>query len=301
MQSKKERLKILVTGASGMLGTTLYAVFTDAGYHIISTDIVPLDPWTAQLDIRDKKAVRHTIKESKPDFVFNLAALTDVEYCELHPQEVYDTNVEGALNVARLCKEFGIPLVHISTVGVFDGKKGEPYTEYDEPKPVNHYGKAKYEAEKAIPKILDKYFIFRAGWMMGGGERDKKFVKKVHNQIKNGATTIYALDDMYGCPTYTLDFSSGILRMINTEDYGLYNMGNEGFCTRYDVAKRMVELLGLGTVKVESVKGGFFAKDYFAPRPVFEVMENRKLHERGYNIMRHWEDALKEYLEKYYV
>ncbi|MFH1566195.1 MAG: dTDP-4-dehydrorhamnose reductase [bacterium] len=301
MATKNKKSKILITGASGMLGTTLYDVFTSAGYDIISTDILPLDLWSLQLDIRDKKAVETMVKDTKPDFIFNLAALTDVEYCETHPQESYNTNAQGAINVAEVCKTFGIPLVHISTVGVFDGKKGIPYTEYDTPNPVNFYGKAKYEAEKDIPKIMNNFFIFRAGWMMGGGERDKKFVRKIYNQIKNGATTIYALEDMFGCPTYTRDFSKGILQTFLTKDYGIYNMGNEGFCTRFDVAKMIVDILGLPHIKVESVKSGFFAKDYFAERPAFEVLENKKLREKGYLIMRSWKEALREYLEEYYV
>jgi len=293
------KLKVFVTGASGMLGTTLYDVFTNVGYEIISTDLSPLDPWTVRLDVRNKRVVRSMIKKAKPDFVFNLAALTDVEFCELHPQEAYDTNAEGALNVAYVCKEFGVPLVHISTAGVFDGGKGLPYSEEDTPNPINYYGKAKCEAEKEIPKILDNYFIFRAGWMMGSGERDKKFVKKVIDQIKGGAKTIYALTDMYGCPTYTRDFSHGILYMLSTNDYGLYNMGGEGYCSRYDVAKKIVEVLKLDTVTVEPVTQEFFSKAYFAPRPSFEVLLNKKLYDRNYNLMRNWEEALVEYLTYY--
>jgi len=284
-----------------MLGTSLCDVFTKVGYSVISTDIAPLDPWTLKLDIRDKRCIKSVIREAKPDVVLNLAALTDVEYCEVHPQEAYDTNAEGALNVAYACREFEIPLVHISTVGVFDGTKGKPYTEEDMPNPINFYGKAKYEAEKEIPKILGNDFIFRAGWMMGSGERDKKFVKKIMDQIRGGAKTVYALTDMYGCPTYTRDFSQGIIFMLSTNDYGLYNMGGEGYCSRYDVAKKIVEVLELDHVTVEPVKEEFFSKSYFSPRPVFEVLENKKLHERGYSVMRHWEEALKEYLEEYFI
>ncbi|MFH1566243.1 MAG: SDR family oxidoreductase [bacterium] len=296
MKFEKGINKILVTGASGMLGTTLYDVFTSAGFDIISTDLSPLDPWSLQLDIRNKKAIEIIVKGTKPDFVFNLAALTDVEYCETHSQESYDTNAQGAINVAEVCRDFETPLIHISTVGVFDGTKGEPYTEYDDPNPVNFYGKAKYEAEKAIPQILDNHFIFRAGWMMGGKDRDKKFVSKICRQIKNGATVLYALEDMFGCPTYTRDFSKGILWMIGTQDYGLYNMGNEGYCSRYTVAKKMLEVLKLSHIQLNPVKKDFFSKEYFAPRPTFEVLENRCLHEKGHFIMRNWEEALVEYL-----
>jgi len=301
MKEKQNKKKIFVTGASGMLGTTLYKVFTEADFQIISTDINPLDSWTLKLDVRDKKNVKSYIKKFLPDFVFNLAALTDLEYCETHSKEAYETNADGLRNVALVCKEFDIPLVHISTVGVFDGKKNSPYIEDDIPNPVNIYGKSKYEAEILLPKILNNYFIFRAGWMMGSGERDKKFVKKVLDLIDAGQKTIYGLNDMLGNPTYVLDFSKAILQMISSNDFGLYNMAGEGYCSRYDVAVKMIDFLGLKDVKVNPVSEDFFKKQFFASRPKFEVIESKKLHDRGLRLMRHWEQALEDYLKTYFM
>lgn len=298
---KQSKKKVLVTGASGMLGTTLYQVFKQAGFLVISTDLTPLDPWTIKLDIRDKKSVRKLIKETSPDFVFNLAALTDLEYCETHQDEAYETNGNSVKHVAQACKELNITMVHISTAGVFDGTKNSPYTEDDSPNPVNIYGKSKYKAEKLLPEILDNYFIFRAGWMMGSGERDKKFVKKVLNLIETGQKTLYGLTDALGNPTYALDFSKAILRMIASRDFGLYNMAGEGYCSRYDVAKKMVEVLGLKKVKVKPVKSDFFKKHFFASRPAFEVVESKKLHDRGLKLMRQWDEALEDYLKTYFV
>lgn len=293
--------KFFVTGASGMLGTTLYDVFRDAGHTVVSTDLEPLDPWTGLLDIRKKEDVVSYIREVAPDCVLNLAALTDVEYCEKHPQEAYDTNATGAENVAYACREFSIPMVHISTAGVFDGLKDSEYTEDDEPKPVNMYGKAKHAGDQAVADLLEEYYIFRAGWMMGGVDRDKKFIKKVLDQVDGGKDTLYALTDMFGCPTYTLDFARGILEMINIRPpHGLYHMVSEGHCSRYDVAKKMLEILELDHISLEEVTEGFFKKTFFAPRPPFEVIRNKKLHDLGLRPMRHWEDSLVDYLSTHF-
>lgn len=295
-------VKFFVTGASGMLGTTLYSLFTSLSHTVISTDINPLDPWCIKLDIRDKLELARLIKRHKPDVVLNFAALTDVEYCELNQSETFSTNGSGVRNVAEVCRELSILMVHISTAGVFDGTRATPYTEYDTPNPINVYGKAKYAGDLAVCELLDKYFIFRAGWMMGSGDRDKKFVRKVLNLIDKGQKVIYGLTDVYGCPTYTLDFAKGILKMVTeSTDYGLYHMVSEGNCTRYDVAKKIVEVLGFDDVRVEQVQGDFFKQEFFAPRPVFEVAENRKYHEKNLKIMRQWDEAATDYLNTYFA
>ncbi|OGC57217.1 hypothetical protein A3H26_02135 [candidate division WWE3 bacterium RIFCSPLOWO2_12_FULL_36_10] len=296
-----KRKKVFVTGASGMLGTTLYKVFTKSGYDVLSTDLNPLDPWTKKLDIRNKRLVKKMVKDFSPDYVLNLAALTDLEYCEANEQESFDTNATGAINTAKICSEFDLPFVHISTAGVFDGTKKSAYTEEDIPSPINIYGKSKFESEKEIPKIHDKYYIFRAGWMMGSGDRDKKYVKKVLDLINTGSNVIYGLIDKFGCPTYTLDFAKGILKMISTnQDYGLYHMVSEGECARYDVSKKIVEVLGLSGIEVIPAEGEFFKKNFYVPRPANEVMINKKIHERGIKVMRNWEDAITDYLKTYY-
>ncbi|PIS23251.1 dTDP-4-dehydrorhamnose reductase [candidate division WWE3 bacterium CG08_land_8_20_14_0_20_40_13] len=298
--SKKEKLKkrILITGASGMLGTTFYEIYKEL-FDIVSTDIAPLDPWTQKLDVRDKKSLSSLVDKIRPDRILNFAALTDVEYCETHPDEAYDTNAQGAENVAEVCKEYDIPMVHISTAGVFDGKKNTPYMEQDLPNPVNIYGKAKNQGDIAVQRLLkDNFHIFRAGWMMGGFDRDKKFVKKILEQIDQGKTNLYGLTDMFGCPTYTKDFSQGIVKMLEVAKPGLYHMVSEGNCSRFDVAKKIIDFFDFDKVTLTKVTGDFFEKDYYAPRPPFEVIVNEKIHNMGIKVMRNWEDALKSYLSE---
>ncbi|MEK7611517.1 MAG: sugar nucleotide-binding protein [Patescibacteria group bacterium] len=292
--------KVFVTGASGMLGSTLYKVFTGAGVEVISTDIIPLDPWTHYLDVRDRVRVRELILRYQPEAVLNLAALTDLEYCEANPQEAFYTNGVGAENTALVCCELDIPLVHISTAGVFDGTKQSAYTEEDSPNPINVYGRSKYEAEKIVAAITSKHFIFRAGWMMGGVERDKKFVKKIMNQINAGKKVLHVVTDKMGCPTSTLDLSRAILSMLSTEDYGLYHMVAEGNCSRYDVALKIVDVLKLKGITVqEATSNSAEVREglgFTVPRARSEILEDKKIHDKNLKLMRPWDEALTEYL-----
>ena len=186
--------KILITGCGGMLGKAFYEVFKK-NFKVKATDIDLNKKWLSYLDVRDYAAVRKMVKQFKPQFIFHLAALTDLEYCETHIDESYKTNTLGTENMALLAKEFDIPLVYISTAGIFDGAK-DIYDDYDTPNPLSHYGRAKYMGELFIEQYLTKYFVFRAGWMMGSGKKDKKFIAKIIKQIKAGKKTLHVVNDL---------------------------------------------------------------------------------------------------------
>jgi len=292
--------KILATGCGGMLGKAIYDVFSkDFELRGTATDIDVNDSWLSYLDVRDYGAVRKAVEEFKPDMIFHLAALTDLEYCEKNPDEAYRTNAIGTENVALLAKELKIPMVYISTAGIFDGTK-HVYDDYDTPNPLSHYGRSKYMGELFVKTTLDKFFVFRAGWMMGSGAKDKKFIPKIINQIKEGKTELKAIDDIFGTPTYTYDLAKNIREVIKTPYYGVYNMVcNGGAVSRYEVTAEILKILGLTEkIKLTSVPTSYFDGTFFAPRPPSEAMINRKLTLRGLNLMRDWRKCLKEYLEQ---
>lgn len=293
-------MRILVTGAAGMLGSDLCPVFERHGHNLLETDIDCREKRVHYLDVKDAKSVFRVIKNSKFDFVFHLAAETDLEICEKNPDHAYLTNTIGTQNVALACLRYNLPMVYVSTAGVFDGKKREPYTEFDKPNPVNVYGISKYEGEKMVKNFLSRYFIIRAGWMVGGASQDKKFVAKIIKQIKEGAKTLFVVDDKSGVPTYTVDFANCLQNLIKTDYYGLYHMVCEGEGTRVDVAKEIVRFLKKEKIKIKPVKSEFFKKEFFAPRAESEVMINYMLKLRGLNTMRNWKVALHEYLENNY-
>jgi dTDP-4-dehydrorhamnose reductase len=191
--------------------------------------------------------------------------------------------------------------VFISTAGIFGNDK-EFYTEEDIPYPLSTYGKSKYYTEQLLlNQNYSKYWIFRAGWMMGGGpEKDKKFVNKIMKQIKSGAKELFVVDDKLGVPTYTKDFALSILRHIEEElPYGLYNMVSQGEASRYETALAINEYLNLGLV-IHKVDSDHFKTEYFAPRPYSEKLINKSLNDLGKNYMRNWKVCLNEYLNEYF-
>lgn len=294
-------MRVLITGAAGMLGSAVYPAFAAAGHDVVATDLEPREVAglpMGRLDVRVYSELIDAIEHSRADLVLHLAAETDLESCEADPDQAYRTNTLGTHNAAVACQARDLTLVYISTAGVFDGEKDDgPYDEFDLPRPINVYGKSKYEGELLVLRLVPRHFVIRAGWMVGGVDRDHKFVAKVIDQLRAGATTIRAVTDKLGTPTYTLDFAQNMLELIETPFYGRYHMACLGEGTRYDVAREIVEFYGRHDVSVIPVTSEVFADEYPAPRPRSEMMRNYMLDLRGMNRMRPWREALREYLK----
>jgi dTDP-4-dehydrorhamnose reductase len=287
--------RVLLTGSNGMLGSSLAPTLFDNGYKIFPTDLIT-DDGCRYLDVRYYKQIIDMIEEVKPDIIMHLAAETDVDECERNPDHAYMTNTIGTQNIVYQCYLKDIPLVYISTIGVFSGESHEPYTEFDTAVPANVYGRSKLEGERIVQGLLTKYFIIRAGWMVGGGrEKDKKFVGKIIKQLQN-CNEIQAVIDKIGSPTFTKDFSENLVKIVESNYYGLYHCTNKGYCSRYDVAKEIVKLLGKDAY-VEPVSSAYFPLS--APRARSEMSRNYKLDLLGMNNMRDWKIALQEYLEEW--
>jgi dTDP-4-dehydrorhamnose reductase len=293
-------MRVMITGSAGMLGSAVYPAFVAAGHDVVASDLEPREMAglpMGRLDVRVHAEVADAVERSRPDLVLHLAAETDLEVCEADPDHAYLTNTIGTQNAAVACQAGGIPLVYISTAGVFDGEKEDaPYDEFDQPRPINVYGRSKYEGELLVMRLVPRHFVIRAGWMVGGIDRDHKFVAKVIDQLKAGATTIRAVTDKLGTPTYTQDFAKNLLELIETPFYGRYHMASLGEGSRYDVARAIVEFYGRADVSVVPVTSEVFAEEYPAPRPRSEMMRNYMLELRGMNRMRPWREALREYL-----
>ena len=292
--------KIYVAGAGGMLGEAFYKQFKNDNL-IKCTDIDVNADWLSHCDIRDFQGYRAQVRDFSPDYLFHLGAFTDLEYCECHPDETYCTNTLSVENAVYIANELNIPLLYISTAGIFDGGK-DVYDDWDEPNPIGVYGRSKYMGELFVRENAAKHFICRAGWMMGGGpSKDKKFINKIMKQIKAGNRTLKIVNDKFGTPTYTHDFAKNVSLLINYNYYGLYNMVCEGLTSRLEVAEEIVKQLHLNDeITIEVVDSNYFKCDYFAPRPDSERLINKKLNLRNLNIMRDWKVCLSEYLNEYY-
>jgi dTDP-4-dehydrorhamnose reductase len=292
------KLKALVTGASGVVGTDLCQVLEQGGHKVVRTDLSTAEK-AQHMDVRDASEVGNTVKRERPDWVIHLAAETNVDRCELEVDHAYRANTLGTWNVALACQREDIPMVYVSTAGVFSGTKTEPYTEFDEPNPANVYGKSKLQGERLVRQLLSKFFIVRAAWMIGGGSvKDKKFVGKILEQLDTETKSLKAVNDKIGSITYSLDFSVCLAGLIETGMYGLYHMANKGTCTRYDVARHVLDYLGRNDVDLASVTSDSFVLP--APRARSEMLSNYALELRGMNTMRDWREALNDYLEKHF-
>jgi len=292
--------KIYMAGVGGMLGEAFYKVFNEK-YLLKCTDIDVNEKWLSHLDFRVEGDYREDVMKFNPDFLFHIGAYTDLEYCELNEKDTYLTNTKSVEYAVNIANELNIPLLYISTAGIFDGKK-DVYDETDQPKPIGHYGRSKYLGEVYVKNNCRDFIICRAGWMMGSGaNKDKKFIQKLIKQITDGASELNVVNDKLGTPTYTHDFANNVKLLIEKAEYGLFNMVCQGLTGRLEVAKELVSLLGLkDSVKVNEVTSEFFSKEYFAERPECERLINKRLDDLGLNIMRDWRVALKDYLDQYY-
>jgi len=292
--------KIYIAGCGGMLGEAFYKQFS-MDYELKCTDKDVNESWLSFLDFRDFHAYRNEVTHFRPDYLFHLGAYTDLEYCETHIEDTYLTNTLSVENAVFIANELDIPLLYISTAGIFDGAK-EMYDDWDVPNPLGHYARAKYAGERYVIENSRRYLVCRAGWMMGAGPaKDKKFVQKIMAQLKAGKKELFIVNDKDGTPTYTHDFAQNVKLLLQKELWGLYNMVCGGETSRLEVATEMISILGLSDeVNIHPVTSDHFKVEYFAERPLCERLINRKLNNRNLNVMRDWKVALKEYLENYY-
>lgn len=274
-------MRILITGASGMLGHDLQRTLKNHELILYNSK---------NLDITNKNLVSEKINEMKPDILINSAAYTNVDDCETNYEEAHKVNALGPKNLATVCKDLKIPLVHISTDYVFDGKKTEPLKENDNLGPQTAYGKTKLEGEQFIQKILDEYFIIRTAWLYGC--EGNNFVKTMLNLSKSH-NEINVVNDQIGSPTFTYDLAKGISEIIKTDKYGVYHLTNSGSCSWYEFSKEIFKLANIN-VKVTPVTTEEFPRP--APRPKYSVLSNDKWIKQGFKPLRNYKEALKEYL-----
>ena len=292
--------KIYMAGVGGMLGEAFHHVFSDE-YELLCTDKDVNAPWLSHLDFRDRAEYARQVRDFRPDYLFHIGAHTSLEYCEDNIDDAYATNTLPVEDAVRLANQLGIPLLYISTAGIFDGAQ-ETYDDWDQPNPLGHYARSKYMGERFVVENAHRYLVCRAGWMMGAGpEKDKKFIQKLAAQLKGGATELKVVDDKLGTPTYTRDFAAQVKVLIEQDLWGLYNMVCQGVTSRFEVAEYLVKALGKqGEIAVNPVSSDYFAQEYFAPRPPSERLLTKKLDLRGVNVMRDWRVCLDEYLgDKY--
>ncbi|NLK33678.1 MAG: dTDP-4-dehydrorhamnose reductase [Methanosarcina flavescens] len=261
-------IKTLILGAGGMLGSDLCKAFPEA-VKFTHKD----------LDITSRKQVLEAIREINPDVVINAAAYTDVDGCEDNQELAYEVNGDGPGNIAEACSIVGAKLVHFSTDYVFDGSKKE-YTESATPNPINVYGHSKLLGEKKITENVDDFRIIRISWLFG--THGKNFVDTML-KLSREMDTVKVVNDQFGKPTYTVDLAAKVKEIIGLEP-GIYHITNDGICSWYEFASSIIDNV------IPCTSEEFPRK---AKRPKYSVLANTKT-----EPMRHWKEALKDYLKE---
>ncbi|MBI3600210.1 MAG: dTDP-4-dehydrorhamnose reductase [Nitrospinae bacterium] len=290
-------MKILVTGAKGMLGSDLLNILSSCSPLTTGERIEVRGAARSDFDITDYPQTIRFLTDTKPNIVIHTAGYTKVDDCESHSETALKVNAEGTKNVAIGCKEIKAKLIYISTDYIFNGKKGTPYLEDDIPSPISVYGDSKLKGEQAVQDILKDFIIIRTSWLFGNilRQTDKNKIIKVVN-------------DQKGSPTYTIDLSHAIEKLISYSFSsplpigerggvrGIFNITNSGECSWYQFTKKILEFAEIKGVEVMPITSEELNRP--ARRPVYSVLDCSKFKNTANYQIRHWEDALKDYLNR---
>ncbi len=282
-------MKIAVIGANGQLGNDVMSAFARQGdevYALTHTDVE-----VASLD-----SVATTLRTLRPHIVVNTAAMHHVEKCEQAPQEAFAVNAVGARNVAIASRDVRAILVHISTDYVFDGCKRSPYVENDLPQPLNVYGVSKLAGEHCVRSIWEKHFILRTSGLFGKNAcRAKGGLNFVDLMLKlaKERPEVRVVDGEIVSPTSTRELARQIVALSPSDCYGLYHATAEGGCSWYMFAREIFSITNAAVTLNVASADEFAAK---VPRPKYSVLENRELKARRLNVLKSWQDGVREYL-----
>ena len=254
-------MKILITGSGSMLAQDLKSVLGE------NNEIIPLS--RQKMDITQKDAVIKNTKSNAPDIVINCAAYTKVDTAEEEREKAFHVNGIGVQNLAVACAEMQIPLCHISTDYVFDGRKNKPYTPFDAANPLNIYGESKLAGEKYIQWILNKFYIVRTSGLYGRG--DNNFVMTILKLAKE-RRTVKVVTDQICSPTSTLNLSAGIKKLIESGSFGIYHITDDSGdgISWFDYAREIVSTAGIST-EIIPVTSEEFPRP--AKRPAYSVLD----------------------------
>ncbi|MCE5324649.1 dTDP-4-dehydrorhamnose reductase [bacterium] len=286
-------MRVLVTGACGMLGRLVCEGLKKENHDIIPTDVID---GCEMLDISDTNAVFEIINRVKPEMVIHCAAMTDVDGCEREPDKAFKINAVGTWNLACACASIGCAIAYVCTDYVFNGEKGEAYTEFDPVNPISAYGASKLGGEMAVRELCPKHYVVRTSWVFA--PHGKNFPLSILNAAqKNKQLRIVA--DQVGCPTYAKDLAQFLISLVGSPLYGVYHYTNAGSCSWYEFAKEILKKAGMTDVEVIPIK----SEDWPTPtkRPKYSVLRHYKMELLGRDNARSWQDAVSEFVREWNI
>lgn len=275
-------MRTLILGASGQLGQALRHTFAD---HEL------LAPGHAELDF-SQPAARAAVRELRPELVLLPGAYTNVDGCALDPERAFRENTLGPKYVALGCADIGAQLIYVSTNEVFDGAASSPYREYDQPAPINAYGRSKWGGEQAVRQHAPGAIIARVAWLFGGERNFVRTILRLGRERAAGGEALRVVSDEVGSPTYAPDAARAIRLLADQAMPGVYHLVNEGSCSRYELAVETLRLAGIAA-RVEPISLAEFRRA--STPPPWTPLANGAAAALGVTL-RPWQDALAEFV-----
>lgn len=279
------RSRVLITGATGMLGSDLAPVLAGAG-----CDVFPRGE--SDLDITREDEVARAFREVRPDILVNCAAFTKVDAAETDPR-AFQVNAEAVHLLAESCIRHSCRLVQISTDFVFDGEKREPYLEEDPKAPLSEYGRTKALGEDEALRV-PAGLVVRTSWLFGLGGWN--FIEAILKQIEEGRSELQVVEDQRGKPTATPDLAQAILGLLLMGAIGVYHFANRGEVSWYEFAREILDLSERSDVPITPIRSASLSRP--APRPAYSVLDTGKYERTTGQPIRDFREPLAEYLHK---
>jgi dTDP-4-dehydrorhamnose reductase len=280
-------MKIVVIGSTGMIGSAIKRFQSSDDIYFLETH--------QTFDITKRGQMEIVLREKQPDVVINTAVFLGVDPCADDPKKAYSVNANGVKDLAELCYLLDICLVHISSNAIFDGRKGDFYTEHDHPNPINTYGKTKYIGDQAVMEKCEKYYIFRFPILFGTREnKGNIFIEKMYDLANSGKACIKVADDVTSSPSFSDDLAREILRLIKTDlAYGVYHLKNEGCASLFDFASEFFKQFA-SNVKIERAKAADFIAVEKENKPLNTSIKSVKI-----DHLRDWREAMTDYIVQF--
>lgn len=286
---------VLVTGACGMLGSRVCEALK--GKHtVVPTDVLP---GCEALDIADTGSVFDVINRVRPEMVIHCAAMTDVDGCEREPDTAHKINAVGTWNLACACASMDCPIAYVSTDYVFDGEKGEAYTEFDKPNPTSAYGASKLAGEEAVRQLCPKHYVVRTSWVFA--PTHKNFALSILKAATPSPAPsqgerekeLRVVADQIGSPTYAKDLAEFLGGLVGSPLYGTYHFTNAGSCSWFEFAQAILNAAGKTQVKIVPIT----TEEWPTPtkRPKYSVLRHYRMELLGRDGARPWQEAVAEF------
>jgi dTDP-4-dehydrorhamnose reductase len=279
-------MRVVVTGGRGMLGSAVCAAFEAQGHRVLALG-------SRDADIRDYQSCRKAILSVDPDLIVHTAAMTDVDGCERDADSAFQINAIGSQNIAACCSEARAKMAYISTDFVFDGAKRSPYTEFDSPHPLNHYGESKLAGEQLARESCQETYVIRTSWLFG--PNGKCFPKTILRLAKS-KPSINVVADQIGCPTYVEDLADALTDIVASPRYGTYHVANSGETSWHGFAEAILKSNGITQVSVNPITAASWPSP--TARPAYSVLRPYIRDLQGRQPLRDWRLALDDFVRR---